>query len=129
MCATDAARGPRPLPRAPFRGTITPVKPTLVSLALLFVALGLGGCVEPGVCDGVDLVQVQTPDEEADEMHRFRAECRPLSLRAFDAADAPVPIAGGWMTKVHHIEVSGRGSRLFEHVVLDGKNLAHLTGE
>lgn len=120
-------RGPSSPP--PFRGTITRVKPTLVSLALLLVALGLGSCAEPGVCDGVSLVQVQTPDEEVDEMHRFRAECRPVSLRAFDAADAPVPIAAGWMTKVHHVEVSGRGGRLFEHVVLDGKNLVHLTGE
>jgi hypothetical protein len=123
------ALGPAPSPPAPFRGTITRVKPTFVSLALLFVALGLGGCVEPGVCDGVDLVQVQTADEEVDEMHRFRAECRPLSLRAFDAAGTPVPIAADWMMKVHRVEISGRGGRRFEHVVLDGKNLAHLTGE
>jgi hypothetical protein len=103
--------------------------PRLTALALLLASALAGGCVQPGVCDGVGLVQAQTADEEADEMHRFRNECRPLSLRALDVADRPVPIAEGWMAKVHHISLSGRGSRPFEHTVLDGKNLAHLTGE
>ena len=104
------------------------VKPILASLAVLLVS-PLAGCAKPGVCEGAGLLQAQTADEEADEMYRFRDECRPLSLRAFDAAGQPVPIAEGWMAKVHHIELSGRGSRSFEHAVLDGKNLAHLTGE
>jgi hypothetical protein len=105
------------------------VKLTVAALALLLASPTLGGCVEPGVCDGLYLLQVQTVDEEASEMHNFRAECRPLSMRAFDASGHPVPIAGDWMAKVHRIELSGRGSRAFEHTVLDGKNLAHLTGE
>jgi len=107
------------------------VKPTVAVLALaLALASPLAsGCVAPGVCDGAALLLVQTADEEADEMHRFRDECRPLSLRALDAAGQPIPIAEGWMAKVHHIELSGRGSRPFEHTVLAGKNLAHLTGE
>lgn len=105
------------------------VKPTFAVLALLLASPTLGGCVEPGVCDGLYLLQVQTADEEASEMHNFRAECRPLSMRAFDANDQPVPIAGEWMPRVHHIELSGRGSRTFEHTILDGKNLALLTGE
>lgn len=119
-----------------------PVKPTPAALAVVLASL-LGGCVEPGTCDGLYLRQVQTADEEADEMHNFRAECRPLSLRALDASGEPIPIAGAldargqplpiddrtWMAEVHHIELSGRGSRPFEHTVLDGKNLVHLTGQ
>ncbi len=105
------------------------VKPSLATLALLLATALAGGCVRPGVCDGVGLLQAQTADEEADEMHRFRDECRPLSLRALDLEGRPVPIAEGWMAKVHHIRLSGRGSRPFEHTVLDGENLAHLTGE
>lgn len=118
------------------------VKPTLPALTVVLASLLVGGCGEPGVCDGLYLRQVQTADEEADEMHNFRAECRPLSLRALDASGEPIPIAGAldargrplpidgaWMAKVHHIELSGRGSRPFEHAVLDGKNLVHLTGE
>jgi hypothetical protein len=105
------------------------VKPTLVALALVLASLLASGCSEPGVCDGLYLLQVQTVNEEADEMASFRAECRPLSLRAFDASDEPVPIAADWMTKVHHIELAGRGGRSFDHIVLDGKNLAYLTGE
>jgi len=105
------------------------VKLRLASLALLLASSVLGGCAEPGVCDGLYLSQVQTADEEASEMVSFRAECRPLSLRAFDASGQPVPITAGWMAKVHRIELSGRGSRSFEHTVLDGKNLVHLTGE
>jgi hypothetical protein len=104
------------------------VKPTL-ALAVLLASPILGACVEPGVCDGVHLLQAQTADEEADEMHRFRAECRPLSMRVFGADGRPVPIDDDWMSQVHHIELSGRGSRLFEHTILDTKNLAHLTGE
>ena len=60
---------------------------------------------------------------------RRLATGRPLSLRAFDASGEPVPIAADWMAKVHHIELAGRGGRSFEHRVLDGKNLAYLTGE
>lgn len=105
------------------------VKPRLAVLTLFLASALAGGCVRPGVCDGAGLVQAQTADEEADEMHRFRDECRPLSMRALDADDQPIPIAEGWMAKVHHIQLSGRGSRPFEHTILDGKNLAHLTGE
>ena len=110
-------------------GLARPLSRPLAALALLFASALAGGCIEPGVCDGVGLLQAQTADEEADEMHRFRDECRPLSLRALDADGQPIPIAEGWMAKVHHIELSGRGSRPFEHTVLDGKNLAHLTGK
>ena len=59
------------------------VKPTLVALALVLASPLVSGCGEPGVCDGLYLKQVQTANEEADEMYNFRAECRPLSLRAF----------------------------------------------
>lgn len=105
------------------------MKPTVAVLALVLASPLASGCVEPGVCDGAGLLLAQTADEEADEMHRFRDECRPLSLRALDGDDRPIPIAEGWMARVHHIELSGRGSRPFEHTVLAGKNLAHLTGE
>lgn len=105
------------------------MKPTLVALALVLASPLASGCAKPGVCDGLYLLQVQTANEETDEMVSFRAECRPISLRAFDASGEPVPIAADWMAKVHHIELSGRGGRSFEHTVLDGKNLAYLTGE
>lgn len=100
-------------------------------LAIFFFgAFVCGGCVEPGVCAGTDLVQVQTADEESDEMRRFRAECGPLSMRIFDASGEGIPFSDEqWMSKVHHIELSGRGSRKFEHTVLDGKNVGHLMGE
>lgn len=114
---------------ARFRGTIVLVKPMVAPLALALASVLASGCVEPGVCEGAGLLLAQTADEEADEMHRFRDECRPLSLRALDGDDRPVPIAAGWMSKVHHIELAGRGSRPFAHTVLDGKNLVHLTGE
>lgn len=116
-----------PASTRPFHGTIAGVKSILASLAL---SSAIAGCGQPGVCDGLYLRQVQTANEEADEMHGFRAECRPLSMRAFDASGEPVPIAGSdWMSKVHHIELSGRGGQRFEHTVLEGKNLAHLVGE
>jgi hypothetical protein len=105
------------------------VKATLAALALVLASPLLGGCVAPGICDGLYLEQVQTADEEASEMHNFHAECRPLSMRAFDANDQPVPIVGDWMSKVHRIQLSGRGSRSFDHTVLATKNLEHLTGE
>lgn len=107
----------------------SPVKPTVAVLALVLASPLASGCVEPGVCDGAGLLLAQTADEEADEMHRFRDECRPLSLRALDDGGRPIPISEGWMAKVHHIELSGRGSRPFEHTVLAGRNLVHLTGE
>jgi hypothetical protein len=106
------------------------VKPVLSSLVALVLVSSAAGCVKPGVCEGVDLVQVQTIDEEADEMRRFRAECGPLSMRIFDASGQAIPFSDEqWTSKVHHIDVSGRGSRLFQHTVLDGKNVLLMMGE
>lgn len=106
------------------------VKPVLASLVALVLVSSAAGCAKPGVCEGADLVQVQTVDEEADEMRRFRAECGPLSMRIFDAADQAIPFSDEqWTTKVHHIDLSGRGSRKFQHTVLDGKNVLLMMGE
>ena len=77
----------------------SPVKPNVAVLALVLASPLASGCVEPGVCDGAGLLLVQTADEEADEMHRFRDECRPLSLRALDdaaTADGPLAIEMAW---------------------------------
>jgi hypothetical protein len=107
---------------------VKPLRAPLVALVL--VSSLAGACAEPGTCDGVELVQVQTIDEEADEMRRFRAECGPLSLRILDEAGQAIPFSHAqWMMKVRRIELTGRGHGRFEHLVLDGKNIALLMGE
>ncbi len=109
---------------------MVPVKRSSLLVAPLLASQLASGCVEPGVCAGTDLLQVQTVDEESDEMRRFRAECSPISLRIFDASDRAIPFSDAqWMAKVHHIDLSGRGGRRFRHTVLDGKNVGHLMGE
>lgn len=85
---------------------------------------------EPGICEGAELRLVQTADEEAEAMQRFRDECRPLSMRAYDAAGEPVPFSDAdWIDRVRRIDLSGSGHRLFEHPVIAGKNVALLMGE
>lgn len=98
---------------------------------LAAVSAGLAGCdAKPGICEGSELGQVQTSAEEAEAMQRFRDECRPLSMRAYDATGQAVPFSDDtWMTRVHRLELSGAGKRLFEHAVLEGKNVALLMGE
>jgi len=94
-------------------------------------SLSIVGCDgEPGICGGAELSQVQTREEEAEAMQRFRDECRPLSMRAYDAADEALSLSDtDWMSHVHHVSLSGAGSRLFEHTVIEGNNLGLLMGE
>lgn len=95
------------------------------------MAVGSAGCDGAlGICDGAELRQVQTSLEEAEAMQRFRDECRPLSMRAYDANDEAVPFsATDWMSRVRRVDLSGAGRRLFEHRVIEGKNVGLLMGE
>lgn len=98
---------------------------------LLGLLLGLAGCNQtPGICDGAELSQAETSLDEAEAMQRFRDECRPLSMRAFDSSGEAIPFSSSdWMTRVHRISLSGAGRRLFDHQVIEGKNVGLLMGE
>ena len=106
---------------------LTPMTATTALTAALLL-LPAAGCSR-SLCRGTELSKVKTPAQEASAMQRFWEKCQPLSMSAYEKSGAALPFSDpAWLSKVHHIQLSG-GAGAFEHVVIEPKNVLLLMRE